>query len=112
MLWHRHDRLQLLSVDGDSQKMYILKILRPVIIYCSTTQSLRDAFKVPKKNAVQYSKEYTLSYMCEGQRYSIGKITNSLNVGEYEGIPTVKFPACANRTPFSRLKVGHLQALY
>lgn len=50
--------------------------------------------------------------MCEGQRYSIGNITNSLNVGEYEGLPTVKFPACANRTPFSWPKVGHLQALY
>jgi len=49
MLWNRHDRLQLLNVDGDSQKMYILKILRPVIIYCSTCQSLRGAFKVPQK---------------------------------------------------------------
>lgn len=56
---------------------------------------MRGAFKVPQKSAAQYSKEYTVSHMYEGQRYLVGNVTNSFGCGRIL------------RTPYSLVSCVH-----
>lgn len=70
--------------------MYILKILRPVINYSSTCQSIERCFQSPPKSVVQHSKEHTISYKYEGQRYLIGNVTNSFECGRMPRTPYSK----------------------
>lgn len=48
---------------------------------------LEGYFQSLHKSAVQYSKEYTISYLYEGQVYSFGSVPNSFQCGRIPRTP-------------------------